>query len=115
MASPKEKIPARICWKDLVAHEPLLDEMLAEARAVKNDDPNFCRDNCLCFGTDQRPSLNRRIRDLLSPYRGPHSNSFLSSEEALRLALEIILDALLLCRPHECLLQMKEMEQRFGQ
>ena len=102
MRRSQEKVPARICWEELVAHEPRLDELLAEARAVTNDDPDFCRDNYLLYGSGPGLSMKKRLSQMLNPHRGPHAGSFLAGGEALAVAWQTLYEALPPCRSPHC-------------
>lgn len=100
--SPKyETVPKKIItWEEMVAHEPRLDELLAELRTIKADeDGYFCRHMCYIDGWKGHASIQARMDKLVGWY-SRHEDTFLGTEQAWNLALETFLDALPPC--HHC-------------
>lgn len=91
-----------ITWEKLVAHEPRLDDVLKDARSIKNQgDQYFCKDYAWTTGWKHLAGFKQRIYPLIG-FGSCHRNSFLATSQAWDVALETILEALPPCRHCGC-------------
>lgn len=103
-----ERHPKPPTWADLVALEPRLAELLAEAHSVANDDPYFCRDSCLDSGYQRGPSFRKRLRTLLNRNEERIRDSLPGHPRAFYVAYYTLYDALPTCRNRECPADFRE-------
>ena len=89
-------------WDDLVAHEPRLNDLLADARSVRDDNPaTCCMHDTYVWGHGSQPSFKNRLDALVGWYR-PHKDPLLSTSEAWFLTVQVIQHALPPCRHCGC-------------
>lgn len=102
MKKSKETVPATVDWIELVANEPALDELLAEARRVRDDGTGyFCNHEAYAFGHQGGPSFKQRLHKLVG-FGAVGKEGFMRSCEAWYLAMETITKALPRCRACCC-------------
>jgi hypothetical protein len=104
MPSLRERIPEQISWEELIAHEPRLDDLLAEARSLKAGD-GYCRETVWFWG---EKSFKRRVCKLIG-WDSPHLHTILATCEAYSLAYQTIRDALPPCRCPTCSIGADEL------
>jgi len=91
-----------ITWEELVAHEPSLNDLLIEARSIKDDYGSyFCKREAYVIGWMKHSNFSSRIHRLVG-FGSCHSNSFLQTAEAWNVVLDTILEALPPCRNCMC-------------
>ena len=90
-----------ITWEELVAHEPDLNDLLIEARSIKDDGCYFCNHEAYAIGYKKHRSFKKSLHHLVG-FGSRHRNSFLSTSQAWDVAVQTILEALPPCRNCGC-------------
>lgn len=94
--------PEVIVWEELAAHEPDLNDLLAEVRSIKDDGgPYFCKHDAWAFGWKNHAAFKKRIHRLVG-IGSRHHDAFLATSQAWDVVLETILEALPPCRKCGC-------------
>jgi hypothetical protein len=93
--------PATLSVTEMCVLEPRLGALLQEAAAVEDDGPTFCRNTTVAFDPDGRPTLKRRLAQLVG-WGSPHPGSALATCRAYEAALHALYEALPPCRACGC-------------
>lgn len=102
MKKSKERVPPGVDWIELVAHERSLDDLLADARQVRDDGEGyFCNHEAYVFGHKGSPRFKLRLEKLVG-FRATGTDEFMRSGEAWDCAVETITAALPKCRACGC-------------
>ena len=95
-------VDKHICWEELVALEPRLNDLMVEVRAIKSDaNGRFCRDLWATGGWEDKLSLKKRIYPLVG-WGSPQRGTILATEQAWHVVLNTLLYALPLCSGCGC-------------
>ena len=101
MYSSSERL--NLTWEELVAYEPRLNDLLADARAIKDEGgPYFCNDLAYTEDIGNQPSLKKRLNSLVG-WDSPNKESPCATSEAWRLTIKVIQGVLPNCRKCGCM------------
>jgi hypothetical protein len=92
-----------VSWEDLVAIEPKLNDLLMEARSIKDEGgPYICGHEILVSGWKDHPSFKKRLHKLVG-WGSKRPGSILATEQAYYKAIITIENALPSCRNCGCI------------
>src|SRR4051812_42225735 len=96
---PNYQGPLPLSWEEMVAVEPRLARLVAEAEAleVTAEDLSYCRYGPFLHGSEVSPGFLNRLRGLVG-WCSPHHDPFMSSMHAWEIAWPRVLAALPPCR-----------------
>lgn len=90
---------------DILTLQPSLNDLLVEAKNIKDDGAFFCNHDCYALGCDNHDSFKLRMHQLVG-WGSRHPDPRLHTSRAWELFLDALVDALPPCRNCGCVSEL---------